>query len=535
MGDGALVEFASVVDAVQCGVELQRGMVERNVGVPQDRRIEFRVGINMSDVLSEGDDIYGDGVNVAARLQSLAEPCGICISGTVHDAIGNKLAMLSEFMGEQQVKNIERSVRAFRIVVPGAAAIAHGVSAQVPSARPKQDTPTLAVKPFASVSSDPEWANLADGITNGILVALTCTPGLTLIQDESASLAKSSQMTVPELVRRFDVRFVLKGSVRKFGDKFRVSAELLNVASGQYLWAEQFDRDLRDVGELFAVQDEITEQIVTALDVKLLTGEVARFLRKSLKSRVALEYFYRGEDLLWCATTKLEFHEAERLLEEVIRLEPMASVGYAEAGLAYWSEAKSGLSDAPAHAVERAMDLCRQAVALKDVTGYPHLVMAQVHLSRREYDEAEAAASRAVLARPSCPNAFALKAGVLNYLGRSAEAIEFAQYAERLTPVVPSMYPAVLASAYHGCERHEQAIAAAKRAIELDDQSVDPYLILAASSVALDHTEEAKWAAGKLLRLKPEFKLADYAASQPYKELKQLDRLLHQLRSAGLA
>lgn len=180
------------------------------------------------------------------------------------------------------------------------------------------------------------------------------------------------------------------------------------------------------------------------------------------------------------------------------------------------------------------MELSRQAVALGDVTGYPHLVMAHVHLSRREYDEAETEASRAVLARPSCPTAYALKAGVLNYLGRPAEAIEFAQYAERLTPVHPPIYPAILASAYHASGRHEEAIAAAKAAIDLDDRNVDPYLVFTAANVALGDSEAARWAAEKVRTLKPGFRLADYAASQPYKDQAQLDRLLGQLKGAGL-
>ncbi len=529
MGDGALVEFASVVDAVECAVELQMQMGKRNSDVPPERRIEFRIGINLGDIILEGDDIYGEGVNVAARLESLAEPHGVCISGTVHDAIGNKLAVQFEFMGEQNIKNIEKPVRSYRFIEPRVAGSTHA------SAAPRRtDVATLAVKPFDNAGADSEQDRLADGLTSGIIAALLRCPGLAVIGDESPSMARSKQMTVEELGRRFDVRYVLKGGVRKSGDRIRVNAELMEISTGRFLWAEQFDRNLRDAGDLFAIQDEIIEAIVTALDVKLLYGEVGRLLRKTLKEPAALESSYRGEQLLWSASTKLELRDAQRLFEDVMRLEPTASVGYAQAAMAHWVAAISGLSDTPARSLDRAMELAREAIRLNDVTGYPHLVLANVHLSRREHDEAMAEAESAVLARPSCPTAYALKASVLNYLEHPAEAIDFARYAVRLTPVHPPMYPAILATAYHGCGRHEEAIVAAKAAIGIDERNVDPYLILVAANAALGHTEEARLAAANVLKLKPDFSLAAFAESQPYKEQQHLDRLLMQLKMAGL-
>lgn len=533
MGDGMLVEFASVVDAVECAVELQRQMTERNAEIPRDRRIEFRIGINLGDVILEGDDIYGEGVNVAARLESLAEPGSICISGTVHDAIGVKLAPVFEFVGERTVKNIAKPVRTYRFA--GGGARPRGPGTSVPAAPRQAGTQFLALKPFDNIGADPEQDPLADGLTNGIITALVTAPGLAVIHDESPSMAKSKRMTVQELARRFDVRYMVKGRVHKLGDRFRVNAELMEVVTGRCLWAEQFDRNLRDAGDLFAIQDEVTEAIVTALHVKLLTGEAGRLVRRAFKDPAALDSIYRGEELLWNASTKLEVREAQRLFEVAMRLEPTVSVGYAQAALAYWTEAISGWSDVPARSLQRAMELAREAVRLDDVTGYPHLVMAHVYLNRREHDEAMAEADAAILTRPSCPASYALKASALTYLARPAEAIDFAQYALRLTPVHPPMYPAILASAYLGCGRHEEAIDAAKAAIDLDERGVDAHLMLAAANVALGHTEEARRAAGKVLKLKPDFRLAEYALSQPFKQQKHLDRLLDQLRSAGLS
>jgi len=536
MGDGTLAEFASVADAVQCAIEIQREMAGRNVEVSQDRRIELRIGINLGDVIPDGGDIYGEGVNVAARLESLAEPGGICISGTVHDAIGKKLGAGFEFLGEQNVKNIEKPVRAYRLVErqrsPGAPARHPDTSVQ--SAPQPPGTPSLAVKPFQNLNANPDQDQFADALTNGIIVALTRMPNLALIGDESPSMFRSKEMTVQELGRKFDVRYVLKGGLRKLGDKIRVNVELMEVSTGRHLWAENFDRDLRDLGDLFAVQDEITEQIVTAMNVKLLGGDAARLVRSAFQNPTALQSYYNGELLLWNSKSNLEIREAQHRLEEAIRLEPSSSPGYATAALAYWVEALSGHGDTPSRALERAIELAQEAIRLHDITGYPHLILAQVHLSRREFGEASMEADLAVSARPSCPAAYSLKASVLIYLGRPSEAIEHAQYALRLTPVHPPMHSAILASAFYGSERYEEAVAAAKTAIELDECRVDPYLILAASSVILDHSEEARWAAQKVLKLKPEFNLAEFAESQPYKEPRDLDRLIDQLRSVGL-
>jgi adenylate cyclase len=534
MGDGTLVEFSSVVEAVQCAVEFQGQMAERNAGVSQDRRFEFRIGINLGDVILEGDDIYGDGVNVAARLETLAEPGGICISGTVHDAIGNKLAVGFEFIGEQTVKNIVTPVRAYQVSGRSENSGAPAAGRNAASAPQRPGKPMLAVKPFDNVGADAKQDEFADGITNGIIVALTRLPKLTIVEDGSPSMHKSREMTVQELGRQFDVRYVLKGSLRKLGDRVRVTAELVEVPTGRYLWAEHFDRDFGDLAVLFDVQDEITQEIITALDVKLLSGEAARIVRSALRNPAALDSYFNGELLLWNSTTSLELREAQRLFEETIRLEPMSSVGYAAAALAYWAEALSGQGDVVLRSLDHAIERAQEAIGLGDVTGYPHLVLAQVHLSRREYDEADAEADRAVSARPSCPTAYSLKASVLNYLGRSSEAIEHAQFALRLTPVHPPDYPAILASAFYGSERHEEAIAAARTAIELDQRNVDPYLILAASSVALGHSEEARRAARNVLKLQPDFSLAEFAESQPYKDQKRLDRLMDQLNVAGL-
>ena len=536
MGDGTLVEFASVVDAVGCAMLIQQQTTAHSAGLAPDRRIELRIGINLGDVIVEDEDIYGEGVNVAARLEGLAEPGGICLSGSVYDAIGNKLSIRCENLGEQQVKSLSKPVRSYRVLADDTVPrpeTQHSGRVPTTTLRPK-DEPTLAIKPFETLGRDAESDEFADSLSHGILAALGRLPGLTLVQDASPSLQDSKHMSPQELGQRFAVRYLLKGQLRKLGPRVRVNVELLEVSTGRYLWTDKLDRELRDLGEFFAIQDEITEEIVTALDIELLSGEMARIIRNVLNNPVALECLYNGERLLWKAASKLELREAQRQLEEVIRLEPTASVGYAEAALAHWYAALFGLSDEPTQSLAKAAELARQAIALDDVTGYAHMVLAQVHLHNREFDEAKAEADNATSARPSCAGAFAVRAGVLNYLGDAGEAIEHAQHAFRLAPIHPQIFPAVLASAYHGAERCEEAMAAAKDAIELDPNKFEPYLILAACAVVLGQAEEAQRAARKVRALMPGFSLASFADSQPYKDRKQLDHLVDQLRIAGL-
>jgi adenylate cyclase len=536
MGDGILAEFGSAVNAVKCATKIQRQTAEGNVGLAPDRRIELRIGINLGDVIVEGEDIYGDGVNVAARLEGLAEPCGICLSGSVYDATDNKLEMRCEFLGEQSVKNLSKPVRTYRVLWndPTSSPVQRRTGpSPVSTFRPASE-PTLAVKPFEPLGSDTEGDEFADCLSNGILAGLTRLPGLTLIQDESPSLQDSKHMSLQELSRRFDVRYLLKGQVRKLGPRIRVNTELLEISTGRVLWAEKLDRELQDLGDFFAIQDDIIEEIVTALDVKLLSGESARIARKVLKNPVALESLYNGERLLWKATNKLELQEAQRQLEEIIRLEPTASIGYAEAALAHWAAALFGLSNNPAQSLDKAVELARQAIALDDVTGYPHMILAHAHLRKREFDEAKSEADRAVSARPSCPASFAMKAHVLNYLGESGEAIEHAQHAVRLSPIHPQIFPAVLASAYHSAGRYQEAIAAAKDAIELDPTKIEPYLILTACAAALGQAEEAQRTVREVRAMKPEFSLEVFAVSQPYKDQAHLNRLVDQLKTAGL-
>jgi adenylate cyclase len=535
-GDAVLAKFDAVVDAISGATEIQDKLQAQNHDLPNERRVQFRIGVNIGDVIEDRGDIYGDGVNVAARLEALAEPGGICISDAARSAIGNKLPFQYVFIGDQKVKNIVEPVRAYRMLKPDAAdsTIQDTAGLEVAPTLKPLGKPSIAVKPFKNVSGDVDQDHIAYALSNGIIVALTLVPGLALIADESPGLQDTEQMSVKELINRFGVRYILQGDLRKLGQRIRVNAQLMEVSSSEYVWAERFDREMHDLGDLFDIQDEIIDEIVTAMEVKLLSGEAGRLVRKAFKNPKALACYSHGEELLFRATSKPEFSEVRHLLEEAIRLEPESPVGYATAALAYWVEVLYGFSNEPETFLERAVELAKQAIQRNDVTGYAFMVLAHIHLERREYDQALEAANRAVSDRPSCPVVYALKANMLNYLGASTKAIEYAEYAVRLSPIQPPFYAAVLPTAYYGCGRYEEAIAAAKAMVELDQQNVEPYLIMAASQAALGRVDEAHQVSLKIKTLDPEFETVNYAESQPYKEAAELERLTAHLAIAGL-
>jgi len=532
VGDNMLAEFPSALDAMDCAVQIQRALKLHNAKLVNERRMDFRIGLHLGDVIVDGERIYGDGVNVAARIESLAEPGGILISDMVYKQVRNKPGLEYIDLGEYSVKNIPDPVRVYQIVKPSSTPTERkekmDPSEKVPLS--PSDRPSLAVLPFVNLSADPEQDYFNDGLTMDIMIALVKISGLLLIGEGSMRTYKSKSVTAREIGHQLGVRHILEGGVRKAGDQVRITARLIEASSGRHVWAERFDRKLDD---LFAVQDEITEEIVTALDVNLVSGETARIIRKTLRNPEALESYYRGWQALF-SPTQDGINEAQQMFEKTIRLEPGSPLGYAMAAWSYWLEAFQGINDDYSISLNRATELAQKALSLEDVTGLPHIMMGQIHLLKREYDHAIAEADRAVLARPSCHGAYAIKANILNYLDRPAEAIELSKTAIRLTPVHPTLFPAILASAYYGSDRHEEAIVAAREVIKRDRDNLDALLVLSGANTALGQTEEAHEAIREVLRIKPKFSLEEFAKSQLYKNPRTLDKVVAMLRKAGL-
>jgi TolB-like protein len=532
VGDNMLAEFHSALDAVKCAMNIQRALFLLNAKLDENRRMNFRIGINLGDILIDGEVIYGDGVNVAARLEGLAESGGICISESVFTQVHNKLELGFVDMGTQTLKNIPDPVRVYRVVAQEAeipSPVAE-TALQQQAKMPLPAKPSLAVLPFVNLSADSKQDYFSDGLTMDIMTALVRIPGLFLISEISMFSYKSQAPSVRELGDQLGVSHVLDGGVRKAGGRVRITARLIETSSGRQVWAERYDRKIDDI---FAVQDEITEKIVEAMDIKLVTGVMAPTIRKIIRNPDALESYYRGWQAFF-GSTKDDITEAQQLFEETIQLEPESFIGYAMAAFAHWWAVDQRLSEDVAVSLQRAAELSRKALDLGDFTGLPLLIMAQIHLFNREHDKALEAVENAVDARPSCDLSFVAKAKILTYLGRPTEAIYFAKFALRLSPFYPPFFQTTLAAAYYGSGRYDEAIAAAQEAVKSDQNNLDAFLMLAGANAALDRREEASEAASEVKRIKPDFMLQKYAETQPYKAPEKREQVITMLQKAGL-
>ena len=532
VGDNMLAEFSSALDAVDCAVKIQETLEQFNAKLDQNRRMQFRIGIDLGEVLIDKDVIYGDGVNIASRLEGLAEPGGICISEFVYSQVHSKLNIGFVDVGTKKLKNFSTPVKVYKVIEQKTKAptLVTGAVPDQEISLPLPNKPSLAVLPFANLSADSKQDYFSDGLTMDIMTALVSIPGLFLISEISMFSYKSKAPSIRELGGQLGVSHVLDGGVRKEGDRIRITARLLETTTGRQVWAERYDRKIDDI---FAVQDEITERIVEAMDIKLVTGEMAHTIRKVLRNPDALEYYYRGWEALF-GSTKNDIEEAQQMFEETTRLEPESSFGYALAAWAHWWSVDQGLSEDIAHSLERAIELARKAEDLEDFTGLSNLVMAQIHLYKHEHDKALEAAQKAVLARPSCDLSYVAKANILTYLGRPAEAIDLAKFAIRLAPVYPPFFQKTLAAAFYGNGQYEEAITSAKEVIKSDEGNLDAFLILAGANAALDQQEEASKAATEIKRIKPDFLLKKYAETQPYRDPKILKQVTSMLQRAGV-
>jgi adenylate cyclase len=497
-GDGLLVEFASVVDAVRCAVEVQYEMAERNAGVPEEQRIQFRIGINLGDIIKDGRDIHGDGVNIAARLEALAEPGGICVNRVVRDQVRDKLDFAFEDAGEQRVKNIARPLRVYRIR-PGRSAGDTMGEAQPPLALP--DKPSVAVLPFTNMSGDSEQEFVSDGIAEDVITALSRYPSLFVIARNSSFTYKGRAVDVKQVGRELGVRYVLEGSVRKAGNRIRVTAQLVEAVTGNHVWADRYDRDLADI---FAVQDEITEAVTIAIAPAIADAELQRAVRKPPDSLDAWAAYQRG---LWHLSEANPDDNtiAQKFFRQAIDLDPTFAGGYSGLALAQLQAAavyqKLGLLEAQSSAEA----LARRAVALDGADAEARSCLGWALQARGELQGALAEIERALGMSPNLAVAHGQRGATLIFAGWPKEGLAAVQTSIRLDPRDPFSAIRLLhiACGLYFSREYEEAIEAAKQLIRSYPDFPMIYRWPAAALGQLGRTAEAKEALDKAVSLAP--------------------------------
>jgi TolB-like protein len=531
IGDGLLVEFASVIAAVRWAAEVQRAMGERNADLPQDKRIEFRMGINAGDIIIEGTDIWGDGVNVAARLEALAEPGGICVSGRVQEDIHGSLEIAFEDIGEQQLKNIVRPVRVYRVRLKGATKAA-------PAQPPHK--PSIAVLPFNNMSGDPEQEYFADGMVEEITTALSRTRWLFVIARNSSFTYKGRAVDVKQVGREMGVRYVLEGGVRKAADRVRITAQLIDASTGAHLWADRFDGSLADIFEL---QDQVTASVVGAIAPRMEQAEVERAKHKPTESLDAYDYFLRGIASLH-SWTKESNDEALRLFTKAIQLDPDFASAYGMASWCYvrrkgsrWIVDRAQETAETARLARRAAELgWDDAVAL----AWGGFALAYVV---HDVEVGAALIDRALLLNPNLAEAWHFSGWVRIYLGEPEVAIEHLAHAMRLSPVDPLTFVTQMAMAFAHffAGRYDDASSWAEKALAtsapgLRERPVyHPALLIAAASNALaGRLEVARNAIARLRQLNPTPHISNLKNQIPLRRPEDLARYAEGLRKAGL-
>jgi adenylate cyclase len=501
-GDNLLAEFASVVDAVESAIEIQRQLKAKNAEIPEKRRMEFRIGINLGDVIEEGERIYGDGVNVAARIEGLALPGGVCVSGTAYDHVENKVVADFEYMGEQAVKNIRKPVRVYRVRTErGVPDVAMKQEVTLP------DEPSIAVLPFVNMSGDPKQEFFSDGITEEIITALSKVPHLFVISRESTFFYKGKPLKVKQVADDLGVRYVLEGSVQRSADRIRINAQLIDALTGRHMWAERYEREVRDI---FALQDEIAMEILTALQVELTDGEQVLLGRGSTSNLEAWGYAVKASAFAE-EVTKEGNIRARRLLERAVALDPEYVKAWVWLAFMHWFDARFGWSDSPQESIRQTSIIAQKVLALDDTSPEAHALTGCIHLYLREYEQAIKEVERSVAFGPSHAFVHAVAAHIFRFSGKFEEAIAMIKKAMRLQPYVPGWYLMELGMNDYCLGRYQEASESAEQFLRLAQSRGKEmlwvaYLMLAMNYSRLGRNHEARLAAEELIRLNPDFK-----------------------------
>jgi TolB-like protein/class 3 adenylate cyclase len=567
VGDAFLVDFPSVVNAVQCAQQIQAQLRTHNAEKEKAEQIHVRIGIHLGDIVQKDGDVFGDGVNIASRLQSMAEPDTICISQKVYEEVAKKLnldtvvslgkpklkniaerfaiyALLSaplkgirQTLGVQYLKLSRRVSTAHRVAAMAVllALVSVGTTAlreryfSAPPGLPLPDKPSIVVLPFNNMSNDPSQDYFSDGITEDITTDLSQLASLFVIARNSAFTYKGKAVKVQDISRELGVRYVLEGSVRRSDNQVRITAQLIDAVHGQHLWSERYDRSLQDI---FAVQDEIRQQIVFALKVKLTPEEQARFRHAPTNNLEAYNYYLRGKEYVG-RVTKEANAQARQMFEKAIELDPQYAAAHALQSLTYvtdwnyqWSQDRQ--------VIEQAFAGAQKAIILDDSLALAHSILGFLYHYKNQPDQAIAEGERAVVLDPNNPESYLWLAGILSLAGRAEEGIAMAKNAMRLNPHYPPAYLLALGRVYHQAWHNEEAIATLKKYSTLNPNAISAYTGLACSYSDLGRYEEARAAAAEVLRLSPNFTTEAWKQAQFIRDPAQLERHITNLRKAGL-
>ncbi len=573
-GDGFLVEFPSVVDAVKFAVEFQGEMERRNADLPDAKKMEFRIGVSIGDVIQDGGTIYGDGVNIAARLEGLADPGGICISGAAYEQVEKRLDFGYEYIGEKSVKNMAKPVLTYKVLIehgehaeskeksqeakPAAWRLSYLIAAvicivvvasagiwyfQFHFSRPPDrgplakepalklpDKPSIAVLAFDNLSGDPKQEYFSDGLTEEIITGLSKMPQLFVIARNSSFAFKGKGVSVKEVGRKLGVRYVLEGSVRKEKDRVRITAQLIDAQTGGHVWSERYNRDLKDI---LALQDEVTLEVMVAMAVKFTDGEQAVFWQKKriTNNLEAFEKALQGREYCFQGTATA-IAKGRQLFEEAIALDPEFAAAYAGLAFTYVTDATYGWSKDPGESLRKAYEIANKALSLDDSLDSAHSNLGAVYVYMREYDKAIFEGERAVELNPNGAEALAYFGYFLNVTGKPAEAITVLDKAIRLNPMPPAYYYGWLGTSYRLTNQCDKAIATLEKGLRVQPDHMICLLGLVGAYSVAGRQEDARKTADKFLRLNPNFSVE--AIARLYKDPAVADQVTNVLRQAGL-
>jgi len=574
-GDNLLAEFASVVNAVQCAVEIQKILKENNKDLPPDKRLEFRIGVNIGDVIQDGDSIYGAGVNVAARIEGLAEAGGICISRNAYDHVKDKLNYGYEYLGEHEVKNIKDPVRVYKVLTDqedvgkligenpqryrkkwpwlAVATVAFLIGIivwqfsyeKLPSIEaasvenmvyPLPDKPSIAVLPFNNLSDNPVQDYIAVGITENIISALSNISDMFVIYSDSTSTYKGKHVKIKQVSEELGVRYVLEGSTQKSGNRLRVTAQLIDATTGRYLWSEKYDRDLKD---LFVLQDEITHKIIVELQVELTEGEQARLSQKSTTNIEAWRYANRGL-AIWMRISKENNAKAMELFEKAVELDPNYVWAWVKLAWTHSMAADPAWSQNPSEHLKMLLEISKKVLAMDESDSDVRALSGLAYLWQGELEKAIVEGEKAIVLDPANAQSHVLLSCSMNTVGRFDEVIRLVKKAMRLHPYYPAYYLTWLGGAYRMSGNYEDALTVYNqlldRSLKGDFPPAHAHLFLADLYAEIGKEDEARTHAAEVLKIEPEFslKVVKHINTYDYTDPALMERRLNALRKAGI-